>query len=152
LIFDAGFGELFIGHEGCGAVKAALAARTGASEPSRISLLLENILPGLRDLPPQLASDERARVAVEANVRWSMHQLRCRFCARRKRHAFLTDANRHVLFDIRRHTSVATPGNPLALPCCAPAGLRHRALDLSARLSIRRTPYVRNDVTRRRRR
>jgi carbonic anhydrase len=65
-----------LGHEGCGAVKAALAARTGAREPSRISLLLENILPGLRDLPPQLASDEKARVAVEANVRWSMHQLR----------------------------------------------------------------------------
>ena len=81
LIFDAGFGELFIvrlagnvispevmgtlqyagvhlrtplfvvlGHEGCGAVKAALAARHGAQEPARIALLLENILPGLRDL------------------------------------------------------------------------------------------------------
>ena len=106
LIFDAGFGELFIvrvagnvispevmgtlqyagvhlrtplfvvlGHEGCGAVNAALAARHGAQEPARIALLLDNILPGLRDLPPELAPDEEMRAAVEANVRWSMHQL-----------------------------------------------------------------------------
>jgi carbonic anhydrase len=107
LIFDAGFGELFIvrvagnvispevmgtlqyagvhlrtplfvvlGHEGCGAVKAALAARTGSRDPVHIALLLDNILPGLRDLPPDLAPDEEARAAVEANVRWSIHQLR----------------------------------------------------------------------------
>ncbi len=107
LIFDAGFGELFIvrvagnvispevmgtlqyagvhlrtplfvvlGHEGCGAVNAALAARHGAQEPARIALLLDNILPGLRDLPPELAADAEMRAAVEANVRWSMHQLR----------------------------------------------------------------------------
>jgi carbonic anhydrase len=106
LIFDAGFGELFIvrvagnvispevmgtlqyagvhlrtplfvvlGHEGCGAVSAALAARHNAQEPARIALLLDNILPGLRDLPPALTSDVEMRTAVEANVRWSMHQL-----------------------------------------------------------------------------
>jgi carbonic anhydrase len=106
LIFDAGFGELFIirvagnvispevmgtlqfaavhlrtplfvvlGHEGCGAVGAALAARTGAHEPVHISLLLNDILPGLRGLPPELAPDEVMRTAVEANVRWSMLQL-----------------------------------------------------------------------------
>jgi carbonic anhydrase len=106
LIFDSGFGELFIvrvagnvispevmgtlqyaglhlrtplfvvlGHEGCGAISAALAARHGAQEPARIALLLENILPGLSDLPPELAPDAEMRVAVEANVRWSMHQL-----------------------------------------------------------------------------
>ena len=106
LIFDAGFGELFIvrvagnvispevmgtlqyaavhlrtplfvvlGHEGCGAVGAALAVRDGAQEPSRIALLLENILPGLSDLPSGLGPDAEMRAAVEANVRWSMHQL-----------------------------------------------------------------------------
>lgn len=106
LIFDAGFGELFIvrvagnvvspevmgtlqyagvhlrtplfvvlGHEGCGAVSAALAARTGAQEPARIALLLENILPGLRDLRTELAPESELCAAVEANVRWSMHQL-----------------------------------------------------------------------------
>jgi len=106
LIFDAGFGELFIvrvagnvispevmgtlqyagvhlrtplfvvlGHGGCGAINAALAVRHGAQEPARIALLLDNVLPGLRDLPPDLAPDEEVRAAVEANVRWSMHQL-----------------------------------------------------------------------------
>src|SRR3954454_20937018 len=106
LVFDSGFGELFIvrvagnvmsaeimgtlqyagvhlrtplfvvlGHEGCGAVQAALAARNGAHEPARISLLLDDILPGLRGLPPELAPDGAMRTAVEANVRWSMHQL-----------------------------------------------------------------------------
>jgi len=106
LIFDSGFGQLFIirvagnvispevmgtlqyagvhlrtplfvvlGHEGCGAVGAALAARHGAQEPARIALLLDNILPGLHDLPPELAPDAEMRTAVEANVRWSMHQI-----------------------------------------------------------------------------
>jgi carbonic anhydrase len=108
LLFDAGFGELFIvrvagnvispevmgslqyagvhlrtplfvvlGHDGCGAVGAALAALNGgASEPARITLLLENIIPALRDLPADPAMPEvRMRAAVEANVRWSMHQL-----------------------------------------------------------------------------
>lgn len=107
LIFDAGFGELFIirvagnvispevmgtlqyagvhlrtplfvvlGHEGCGAVHAALAARRGHREPVHIALLLDDILPGLRDLPPALSPDAEARAAVEANVRWSILQLR----------------------------------------------------------------------------
>ena len=107
LIFDAGFGELFIvrvagnvispeilgtlqyagmhlrtplflvlGHDACGAVAAALAAKDGAArEPERIALLLENILPGLRDVPTDLPAQARQRAAVEANVRWTMHQL-----------------------------------------------------------------------------
>jgi carbonic anhydrase len=106
LIFDAGFGELFIvrvagnvispevmgtlqyagvhlrtplfvvlGHEGCGAINAALAARHGAQQRARIALLVDSILPGLRDLPPELAPDAEMRAAVEANVRWSMHQV-----------------------------------------------------------------------------
>src|SRR3954464_11392487 len=106
LIFDAGFGELFIirvagnvispevmgtlqyagvhlrtplfvvlGHEGCGAVSAALGARDGAQEAARIALLLDNIVPGLRDLPAALTPDAEMRMAVDANVRWSIHQL-----------------------------------------------------------------------------
>jgi carbonic anhydrase len=107
LLFDAGFGELFVvrvagnvisaevmgslqyagvhlrtplfvvlGHDGCGAVGAALAALNGgASEPARIAVLLDNIIPALRDLPPNLAPEARLRAAVEANVRWSMHQV-----------------------------------------------------------------------------
>jgi len=106
LIFDAGFGELFmirlagnvispevmgtlqyagvhlrtplfvvLGHEGCGAVQAALAARHAAQQPKRIAQLLENIMPGLADLPSGLAPDAEMHAAVEANVRWSMHQV-----------------------------------------------------------------------------
>src|SRR3954453_22602279 len=106
LIFDAGFGELFIvrvagnvvspevmgtlqyagvhlrtplfivlGHEGCGAVKAALAMKhEGARERASIAMLLENILPGLQDIDAQLAPPELLDAAVEAYVRWSMHQ------------------------------------------------------------------------------
>jgi carbonic anhydrase len=107
LVFDAGFGELFIvrvagnvmsaeimgtlqyagvhlrtplfvvlGHEGCGAVQAALGARAhGSSEPDRIAALLENIEPGLRYLDSTLSAAAQMHAAVEANVRWSMHQL-----------------------------------------------------------------------------
>jgi carbonic anhydrase len=65
-----------LGHEGCGAVQAALAAKLqGAHEPTRITLLLNNILPGLRNISAQLAPQVQLTAAVEANVRWSMHQL-----------------------------------------------------------------------------
>jgi carbonic anhydrase len=101
LVFDAHFGELFIirvagnvvspevmgtlqyaavhlrtplfvvlGHQGCGAVQAALARKFGGDrEASRIELLLDRIVPGLTGRNDM---DE----AVEANVRWSMKQLR----------------------------------------------------------------------------
>ena len=107
LVFDAGFGDLFIirvagnivspevmgsiqyagthlktqlfvvlGHEGCGAVQAALAAKfQGAQERSRIALLLRDMLPGLADVDPALAPPQQLECAVEANVRWSMRQL-----------------------------------------------------------------------------
>ena len=107
LVFDAGFGDLFIvriagnvispevmgtlqyaavhlhtplfvvlGHEGCGAVQAALAVKLhGAQERARITLLLESILPGLQDIGAELTPQDQLKAAVEANVRWSMHQL-----------------------------------------------------------------------------
>jgi carbonic anhydrase len=107
LLFDAGFGELFIvrlagnvlsaevagtlqyagthlrtplfvvlGHEGCGAVQAALAAKfRGERERSRIEVLLSSVLPGLEGIAPDLAPDEQLAVAVEANVRWTMRQV-----------------------------------------------------------------------------
>jgi carbonic anhydrase len=107
LIFDAGFGELFIvrvagnvnspevmgtiqyaamqlrtplfvvlGHEGCGAVDAALKVKHhDAQMPARIALLLQAILPGLDALPPGLSPDDEMHAAVEANVRWSMQQI-----------------------------------------------------------------------------
>lgn len=107
LVFDAGFGELFIirvagnviapevagslqyaivhlrtplivvmGHERCGAVQAALSAiRQGTRERERIALLLERIIPGLAGVDPTLPADAQVQAGVEANVRWSMHQL-----------------------------------------------------------------------------
>ena len=108
LVFDAGFGELFIirvagnvlgptiagtlqyagthlhtplfvvmGHEGCGAVKAALASKyQGVEHRSRIEALLENIVPALDDLDPSLPPDQLMHAAVEANVRWTLRALR----------------------------------------------------------------------------
>lgn len=107
LVFDAGFGDLFVirvagnvispevvgsmqysamhlktqlfmvlGHEGCGAVQAALAAKFhGARERSRIELLLQDLLPGLEDIDPGLPPRQQLACAVEANVRWSMRQI-----------------------------------------------------------------------------
>jgi carbonic anhydrase len=108
LVFDAGFGELFIvrvagniisaeilgtlqyagvhlrtplfvvlGHSGCGAVQAAIATRRhGAVQPERIEILLENIHPGLVDVDLDRPLQTVLDAAVEANVRWSMKQLR----------------------------------------------------------------------------
>jgi carbonic anhydrase len=107
LVFDAGFGELFIirlagnvlspevggtmqyagthlktplfvvlGHEGCGAVKAALDVKfRGARDRSRIEELLQNILPALDGLDPEVPAEELMRAAVEANVRWTMRRI-----------------------------------------------------------------------------
>jgi carbonic anhydrase len=107
LVFDAGFGELFVirvagnvispevagtmqyaavhlrtplflvlGHEGCGAVQAALAAKfRGVRERSRIERLLENITPGLESISPDASADDQLTAGVEANVRWSMRQI-----------------------------------------------------------------------------
>ena len=107
LLFDAGFGELFIiriagnvispevmgslqyagvhlktplfvilGHEGCGAVQAALAAmHEFKQERERISMLLDRIIPGLESINPNLPAEARMNAAVEANVRWSMRQI-----------------------------------------------------------------------------
>ena len=65
-----------LGHEGCGAVKAAVDSKLDAMEHrSRIQILVNNILPGLPEFDPQAAPQEQLAQAVEANVRWSMHQL-----------------------------------------------------------------------------
>jgi carbonic anhydrase len=67
---------LVLGHEGCGAVKAALESKLyDVQHASRIQILVDNILPGLRDLDASAADEDRLAQAVEANVRWSMRQL-----------------------------------------------------------------------------
>jgi carbonic anhydrase len=106
LLFDAGFGELFVirvagnvlgtatrgslqyaavhlhtplfvvlGHEGCGAVEAALAEEFhGARHRSRIAALLASIRPALEHLDPKLPHAELVHQAVEANVRETVRQ------------------------------------------------------------------------------
>lgn len=65
-----------LGHQGCGAVQAAVARKfLGTKELTRIALLLDTIMPGLRDVDAGLAPEAQLEAAVEANVRWSMHQL-----------------------------------------------------------------------------
>jgi carbonic anhydrase len=67
---------MVLGHEGCGAVQAALAVKFQAlQERSRIALLLQDILPGLAKVDPQLAPAQQLESAAEANVRWSMRQM-----------------------------------------------------------------------------
>lgn len=107
LVFDAGFGELFVirvagnvlgpsilgtlqysarhlqtrlfvvmGHEGCGAVKAAIASRfDGSRQAGRIEILLEQIIPALDGLDPQAPPDELLSAGVEANVRRTIREL-----------------------------------------------------------------------------
>jgi carbonic anhydrase len=107
LVFDAGFGELFVirvagnvlgpsivgtlqyaglhlhtqlfvvmGHEGCGAVKAAIASKfDGAQHAGRIEILLEQIIPALENLDPQATPADLLSSAVEANVRRTMSEL-----------------------------------------------------------------------------
>jgi len=65
-----------LGHEGCGAVEAAIDAKFhGARHRSRIALLLENILPALDCLDRTLPPAAQLGAAVEANVRWTIRQL-----------------------------------------------------------------------------
>jgi len=65
-----------LGHQGCGAVKAALEQKiAGREHLSRIQTLVDCILPGLTELTGQHSEAERLSAAVEANVLWSIHQL-----------------------------------------------------------------------------
>jgi carbonic anhydrase len=70
--------QLFVvlGHQGCGAVNAALMTRDqGDQHLSRIQLLVDNILPGLPLFDPQLSPAERTAQAIESNIRWTVHQI-----------------------------------------------------------------------------
>lgn len=65
-----------LGHEGCGAVSAALAAREkGVGQPSRIQTLVNVILPGLPELNGELSPEERLSAAIKSNVLWTRKQI-----------------------------------------------------------------------------
>ena len=111
LLFDQGFGDLFIirvagnvvgpdekgsiayaaahlhtplilvlGHEGCGAVTAAMLPDSiRAQEPVFLQELLTHIDPAVENIDTNLLKTERVHQGVEANVRWSIAQLAERF-------------------------------------------------------------------------
>jgi len=65
-----------LGHAGCGAVKAAMEYKlNGVQLRSRIQILVNNIVPGLPEFDAQSSHERKLASAIEANVRWSMHQL-----------------------------------------------------------------------------
>jgi carbonic anhydrase len=65
-----------LGHEGCGAVQAALQTKyDGAQHRSRIQILVDSILPALPEFDPQLPPEVRLARAVEDNVRWTVRQI-----------------------------------------------------------------------------
>jgi len=65
-----------LGHEGCGAIQAALETKYQAvHQRSRIQLLVDAILPALDGLDPHLPQPERLLQAVESNVRWTVHTI-----------------------------------------------------------------------------
>jgi carbonic anhydrase len=65
-----------MGHEGCGAVTAAVDDMLHTNhEPSHIEALLQLITPGLAQVDLKQDRDALLRAAVEANIRWSMRQL-----------------------------------------------------------------------------
>jgi len=108
LIFDQGFGDLFVirvagnvitddvlgsieyarihlnsqllvilGHEGCGAVTAALEARKhAASDPHDLQAIEKLINPGISNIDPDLPASEQVHRAIELNVRWAQEEIK----------------------------------------------------------------------------
>jgi len=65
-----------LGHEGCGAVDAALqTVLHGTQHKSRIHLLVESIIPAVGAIDRTLSPEPQLSLAVERNVRWSMRQI-----------------------------------------------------------------------------
>jgi carbonic anhydrase len=107
LIFDQGFGDLFViriagnivtddvigsieyarihlntqllvilGHEGCGAVTAALEAKKHvSSDPHGIQTIIKAIEPAIANVDARAPLPEQLNRAVEANVRWGQQEL-----------------------------------------------------------------------------
>jgi carbonic anhydrase len=65
-----------LGHEGCGAISAALVTKyEGAQFRSRIQILVDHIVPALPEFGAQVTPQERLALAVESNVRWTVRQI-----------------------------------------------------------------------------
>jgi carbonic anhydrase len=65
-----------LGHDGCGAIQAALETKyQGVRQRTRIQLLVDNIMPALTGLDLQLPPPVRLARAVESNVRWTVRTI-----------------------------------------------------------------------------
>jgi carbonic anhydrase len=65
-----------LGHEGCGAIQAALQVKfESLQQLSRIQLLVDSILPALAGVDPELPLPARLAQAVESNVRWTVQMI-----------------------------------------------------------------------------
>jgi carbonic anhydrase len=65
-----------LGHEGCGAVQAALETKyQNVSQRSRIQILVDDLLPALPEFDAQVPPQIRLAHAVESNVRWVVRQI-----------------------------------------------------------------------------
>ena len=65
-----------LGHQGCGAVMAALRSRDqNEQHGSRIQILVDSILRGLPRIDPALPCHKRLAQAVASNVRWTVKQI-----------------------------------------------------------------------------
>jgi carbonic anhydrase len=65
-----------LGHEGCGAVQAALETKFhGVRQRSRIQLLVKGILPALKGVDRRLTPRKRLEQAVENNVRLTVRAI-----------------------------------------------------------------------------
>lgn len=66
-----------LGHEGCGAVSAALDTRfEGVEHKARIQILVESILPAIEGVDPKATAESQLDQAVEANVRHTLQLIR----------------------------------------------------------------------------
>ena len=75
-----------LGHQGCGAVQAALERQAQDHwKEEGIEVLMEAIIPGLADVDRALDPAARMDEAVEANVRWVLRRLGKMPQARRER-------------------------------------------------------------------
>jgi carbonic anhydrase len=65
-----------MGHEGCGAVQAALDSKfEDVAHRARIQLLVDSLLPGLAGIHEGIPTGDRLERAVEDNVRWAVRQI-----------------------------------------------------------------------------
>jgi carbonic anhydrase len=64
---------LVLGHQECGAVKAALLPQSDREKESKdIQAVLNRIQPALKDVDPHLGDEQRLTASIEANARQSM--------------------------------------------------------------------------------